>query len=78
MLDAWRDELGGLEWLLVGVLAPLPVLEERERLRGNRIAGEARAQVDAVHAGIEYDLTVDTASQSPEECARVIFDALDR
>jgi chloramphenicol 3-O phosphotransferase len=77
-LDGWRDELAGLEWLLVGVLAPLPVLEERERIRGNRITGEARAQVDVIHAGIEYDLTLDTASQSPEDCARAILAALAR
>ena len=77
-LEGWRRELADLEWLLVGVFAPLPVLEERERIRGNRIAGEARAQVDAIHAGIEYDVTVDTSTQSPEECARVILDALDR
>ena len=77
-LDAWRDELADLEWLLVEVFAPLPVLEERERIRGNRITGEARAQVDAIHAGIEYDVTVDTASQPPEECARVILAALAR
>jgi chloramphenicol 3-O phosphotransferase len=75
-LDAWRAELADLEWLLVGVLAPLPVLEERERNRGNRIAGEARAQADAIHSGIEYDLTLDTASQSPEQCARAILAAL--
>jgi chloramphenicol 3-O phosphotransferase len=72
-LDGWRADLDGLEWLLVGVLAPLPVLEERERARGNRIAGEARAQADVVHAGIEYDLTVDTAAQSPDECAAAIL-----
>src|SRR3954471_24464889 len=77
-LDAWREELGDLEWLLVGVFAPLPVLEERERIRGNRITGEARAQADVIHAGIEYDVTVDTASQSPEECARVILATLAR
>jgi chloramphenicol 3-O phosphotransferase len=75
-LDGWRAELAGLEWLLVGVLAPLPVLEERERTRGNRITGEARAQADAIHEGIKYDLTVDTAAQSPEECARAILAAL--
>jgi chloramphenicol 3-O phosphotransferase len=75
-LDGWRAELAGLEWLLVGVLAPLPVLEERERTRGNRITGEARAQADAIHEGIHYDLTVDTAVQSPEECARGILAAL--
>ena len=33
-LDAWRDELADLEWLLVGVFAPLPILEERERSEG--------------------------------------------
>jgi chloramphenicol 3-O phosphotransferase len=75
-LDGWREELADLECLLVGVLAPLPVLEERERTRGNRIIGEARAQVSVIHAGIEYDVTVDTASQSPEECARVILASL--
>jgi chloramphenicol 3-O phosphotransferase len=72
-LEAWRAELVGLGWLLVGVFAPLPVLEERERIRGNRIEGEARAQVEVIHAGVDYDLTVDTASQSPEECARAIL-----
>jgi len=77
-LDAWREELGDLEWLLVGVFAPLPVLEERERIRGNRITGEARAQVDTIHAGVEYDVTVDTATQLPEECAGVILAALRR
>jgi chloramphenicol 3-O phosphotransferase len=46
------------------------VLEERERSRGNRITGDARAQVEVIHAGVEYDLILDTASQSPEECAR--------
>ena len=75
-LDGWRSELKGLECLLVGVVAPLDVLEERESARGNRIAGEARFQFDAIHSGIEYDVTVDTAHQSPEECARAILSAL--
>lgn len=75
-LDDWRAELAGLEWLLVGVFAPLSVLEERERGRGNRISGEARAQVDVVHGGVEYDLTVDTGAQAPDECAAAILAAL--
>jgi chloramphenicol 3-O phosphotransferase len=75
-LDAWRHELAGLEWLLVGVVAPLAVLEQRERARGNRIAGEARSQLDVIHDGIEYDVTLDTARQSPEESARAILAAL--
>jgi len=75
-LDEWRTELAGVELLLVGVMAPLNVLEERERARGNRVAGEARAQVDLIHDGVEYDLTVDTSRQSPDECARSILAAL--
>ncbi len=77
-LDGWRSELDGLEYLLVGVVAPLDVLEERERARGNRITGEARFQFDVIHNGIEYDLTVNTAQQSPEECGRAILSALGR
>ena len=77
-LDGWRNELAGLEWVLVGVIAPLHVLEERESARGNRITGEARFQFGVIHTGVEYDVTVDTARQSPEDCARTILSALVR
>lgn len=77
-LVGWRNELIDVEKLLVGVLAPADVLEERERARGNRIAGEARAQIEVIHRDIEYDLTVDTSRQSPEECAQSILAALRR
>jgi chloramphenicol 3-O phosphotransferase len=77
-LDGWRSELVDLELLLVGVVAPLHVLEQRESARGDRILGEARAQVDLIHQGIEYDLIVDTSRKSPEECARSILAALER
>ena len=77
-LDAWRTALTDVELLLVGVVAPLHVLEEREAARGNRIAGEARAQIDVVHHGIKYDLIVDTSRQSADECARSILAALTR
>jgi chloramphenicol 3-O phosphotransferase len=77
-LEGWRTELADIDLLLVGVVAPLHVLEEREASRGNRIPGEARAQVELIHHGIDYDLTVDTSRQSPEECARSILAALMR
>jgi chloramphenicol 3-O phosphotransferase len=57
-LDGWRAELADVEFLLIGVVAPLHVLTERETARGNRIAGEARSQVDVIHHGIDYDRTV--------------------
>jgi len=56
----------------VGVLAPLDVLEARERARGDRLIGLARWQVDRVHAGRRYDLEVDTSRAGPDECALLI------
>lgn len=57
---------------VVGVFAPLDVLEARERQRGDRMVGLARWQFDRVHRGIDYDLAVDTAAATPAECARLI------
>jgi len=75
-LSAWRAELTGIRLLLVGVFAPLHLLEERERSRGNRISGEARAQFEVIHRGVGYDITVDTSDRTPEQCARAILNAL--
>lgn len=77
-LDGWRSELTDVEVLLVCVVAPVHVLEQRETARGNRISGEARAQVGLIHDGIEYDVVVDTSRQSPDDCARAILGALAR
>jgi chloramphenicol 3-O phosphotransferase len=57
---------------MVGVFAPLEVIEEREERRGDRAAGLARWQFDRVHRGMVYDLEIDTAAASPEDCARAI------
>jgi chloramphenicol 3-O phosphotransferase len=57
---------------LVGVFAPLDVLEMRERQRGDRMIGLARWQYDRVHKDMTYDLEVDTSSASPLECAILI------
>jgi chloramphenicol 3-O phosphotransferase len=61
--------LADFELLAVGVYAPLDVLEARERARGDRMIGLARWQFDRVHAGIVYDLEVDTSGATPMECA---------
>jgi chloramphenicol 3-O phosphotransferase len=57
---------------LVGVFAPLDVLEQRERQRGDREIGLARWQFDRVHEGMTYDLELDTSTATAEECARMI------
>ena len=62
---------------LVGLFAPLDVLETRERARGDREVGLARWQYSRVHRDIVYDLEVDTAIAPPAECARLIRDAFE-
>jgi chloramphenicol 3-O phosphotransferase len=56
----------------IGVLAPLDVLEERERQRGDREIGLARWQFGRVHRGMTYDLELDTSRATPLECAHAI------
>jgi chloramphenicol 3-O phosphotransferase len=68
----YRLLLSGFEVFLVGVFAPLAVLEARERARGDRLIGLARWQYARVHEGITYDLEVDTSSASAMECAELI------
>jgi len=76
MLDGEMAEyarlLAPFDLLTVGVKAPLDVLEDRERARGDRMIGLARWQFDRVHQGVSYDLVVDTSAASPTECATLI------
>lgn len=57
---------------LVGLTAPLDVLEARERERGDRLIGLARWQHRRVHAGVSYDLEIDTSRATALESARLI------
>jgi chloramphenicol 3-O phosphotransferase len=70
--DAYRSLLSEFETFLVGVFAPLEVIEERERRRGDRHIGLGRWQYDRVHRGIRYDLEVDATTATPTECAQSI------
>jgi chloramphenicol 3-O phosphotransferase len=73
---AWLQECTSLFCTLpaffVGVYCPLEVLEQRERERRDRTWGQAKAQMDLVHAQRIYDLVVDTSIFSPEDCAEQI------
>jgi chloramphenicol 3-O phosphotransferase len=64
--------LAGFDVALVGVFAPLEVLEARERQRGDRLIGTSRGQYGRLHQGMTYDLEVDTSHATPMECARLI------
>jgi chloramphenicol 3-O phosphotransferase len=79
MLDAdpardYRELLSPFDFRMVGLHAPLDVLEARERARGDREIGLARWQYDRVHRGIAYDLELDTSVMSPRMCAERIRD----
>ena len=57
---------------VVGVFAPLEVLEARERQRSDRLIGLAHWQYDRAHRGKRYDLKLDTSTATPMDCAELI------
>jgi chloramphenicol 3-O phosphotransferase len=71
-LAEYRSLLAGFALHVVGMFAPLDVLEARERLRGDRLIGLARWQYDRVHRGKTYDLEIDASIATPAECAERI------
>ena len=71
----YRQVLGNTKVHFVGLFAPLEVLEQRERDRGDRQIGLARWQYDRVHHGVVYDLEIDTSGSTPIECAQTIAEA---
>ena len=73
----YRRLLGRFDVRLVGLFAPLEVLEQRERDRGDRDLGLARWQYERVHRGVTYDLEIDTTRLTPEEAAQTIRQAFD-
>ncbi|MER8564843.1 chloramphenicol phosphotransferase [Mesorhizobium sp. M0924] len=64
--------LSSFDLHLVGVMAPLEVLEAREAACADRLLGLARWHYGRVHNGMDYDLEVDTSLLTPLECARRI------
>ena len=56
----------------VGLHAPLEVLKQRERVRGDRMLGLAQWQLGKVHSGIKYDFELDVSTLTPEAAARSI------
>lgn len=74
---AWMDQtlelLGGYV-LFVGLNCPLKELERREKKRGKRRQGFARAQIKNIHLGKIYDIELDTHALSVDQCVEQIID----
>ncbi len=68
----WRQALEDIPTGWVAVRCDAGVAALRERDRGDRIAGMAELQADAVHVGIDYDLEVDTSRSTPAELVDVV------
>lgn len=75
MYDSWIAACGELDVLRVGVTCPLPVLEARERARGDRVLGRARGLAAVVHGFTEYDVVVDSGLATVDACVDAIVRA---
>src|SRR5262249_58592131 len=75
--NRWHAALADRSVLWVGVRCDPAVATERERGRPDRVTGMAKAQAHIVHAGIEYDIEVDTTEASAMECAQRIAQLVD-
>lgn len=71
-LERLVNLLGGFDVFLVGVHCPLPELERRERLRGDRGVGDARRDLQTVHSFTTYDVEVDASRPADEVAADVL------
>jgi chloramphenicol 3-O phosphotransferase len=67
-----NQSLSGANVLWVGLHCPLPVLEQRERSRGDRRVGTVRGHHALVHSFRDYDVNLDTSVLNPEECAAAV------
>ncbi len=71
----YRRLLERYDYRLVGLFAPLEVVQTRERMRGDRDIGLAKGQFESVHKDRVYDLEVDTSKKSPDQIAKEICEA---
>ncbi|HEY6318424.1 MAG TPA: chloramphenicol phosphotransferase [Acidimicrobiia bacterium] len=62
--DDWMIALDGLDVVWVGIRCDAEVAEARNKLRGDRFAGLARAQTVAAHQHASYDFDIDTTTAS--------------
>ena len=81
--EPWRlldclTVMAGYRVVFVGVHCSPAELDRRERARGDREPGQARAQQRQVHAHGLYDVECDTTRASARDCALRIKAFLDR
>lgn len=79
MIPSAAASLGELRAFLVGLHCDVDELERRERERGDRFPGIARAFAEAVHRHVPfYDIEVDTGTMSVAESVDAILSGISR
>jgi len=69
----WQAELDGIDAHWVRVHIDRPVVEARERERGDRMIGHARAQYDDAYRYQRFDAEVDTGVLDPEAAVEAVL-----
>ena len=75
--DWLRDlvySLHGCKVYMIGIKAPLDILEIRELSRGTSPVGHARSHYNTVHQNMIYDLEIDVSKTFPEQSTDLIID----
>ena len=72
----WNNALDGLDVCWVGVRCAPQIAAEREARRATRLPGIARHQAESVHAGVHYDVEIDTGALDLHQELSVIAEAL--
>lgn len=70
-VDEWRKLLKDYNVLWIGLSIPLALLEEREKKRGNRIIGSARAQYSKVHKDVIYDIEFEMSQITLDDTIKI-------
>jgi len=71
-VDAWREALKDFNVLWIGMIAPVEILEQREKDRGDRKIGSAKHQAGYVHFNVQYNMIIDTNEQKIDDIAENI------
>jgi len=71
-VDAWKTSLKEVNVLWVGVTAPIEILEQREKDRGDRKIGSAKWQAERVHCDVQYDVVINSHEKSIDENVKKI------
>ena len=75
-LQDYLQVFADLQVYFVGVYCPLSVVNERELRRPGRFPGTAAGHLETCHAHKIYDVEVDTAVQSVDDCSEKVISRL--